>query len=712
MQFKTIIAKKLQKENNCCITIREFSHEKLRCPYQKNVPSSNQTNPNASRQMKLKEENIEYYKLLARTYPTIQAASTEIINLSAILNLPKGTEHFMSDIHGEYESFIHIVNNASGVVKRKINDVFGDTITQKDKAELGTLIFYPREKIKIIKHDYEDYLNDWYKVTLFRMVEVCRNASTKYTRSKVRKALPKDFAYVIEELLHEQENAPNKQEYYNGIIDTIIRINRADNFIEALSTIIRRLVIDHLHIVGDIFDRGPQPDRIIDTLMGFNGVDIQWGNHDILWMGAAMGCIGCISNVLRISARYDNLSIIEENYGINLMPLASFAMEAYANDDCEVFAPKEDSETEDNKNQQLLLRQMHKALSIIQFKAEGAIIKRNPWYQMEDRMLLNQINYADGTVVVDGVTYKLRDSNFPTIDPKNPYKLTTEEKKLMNRLQNSFINSEKLQKHLHYLYEVGSMALKFNNNLLYHGCIPMTKDGEFQSMKILDKDYAGRNLIEKLDHIMRKAFGNHLKNTPNSYELDFLWYLWTGPVSPVFGKKKMATFERSLIEDKIPHAEERNPYFDLRDDEKTCRKILEDFGINPDGGHIVNGHTPVKRKKGESPVKGNGKLIVIDGGLAKPYQNITGIAGYTLIYNSYGLILAAHKPFESAKKAILENVDISTSQQILERNNVRKRVGDTDIGAELKEQINNLQQLLEAFREGLIKEQHKRIKGI
>ncbi|MDA3868177.1 MAG: fructose-1,6-bisphosphatase [Salinivirgaceae bacterium] len=658
--------------------------------------------------MKLTKEEIEYYKLLARSYPTIQAASTEIINLSAILNLPKGTEHFMSDIHGEYESFIHIVNNASGVVKRKINDVFGETITQKDKAELATLIFYPREKLKIIKHDHEDDLADWYKVTLFRLVEVCRNASTKYTRSKVRKALPKDFAYVIEELLHEQENAPNKQEYYNGIIDTIIRIQRADNFIAAISNLIRRLVIDHLHIVGDIFDRGPEPDRVINKLQSFIGVDIQWGNHDILWMGAAMGCQGCISNVLRISARYDNLSIIEENYGINLMPLASFAMEAYEKDDCQVFAPKAGTSPDETKHQQQLIRQMHKAISVIQFKIEGAIIERNPWYQMQDRLILNNIDYTQGTITIDGKTYELKDKNFPTINPKNPYNMTKSESKLMAKLQQSFVNSEKLQKHLHYLFEVGSMYLIFNKNLLLHGCIPMTKDGEFMSMKIFDKDYSGKALNEKLDKIVRKAFGNHQKNTPNSYELDFLWYLWSGPVSPLYGKQKMATFERYLIADKTPHHEEKNPYFDLRDNEEVCRKILADFGIDPDEGHIVNGHTPVKRKTGESPVKGNGKLIVIDGGLAKPYQSITGIAGYTLIYNSYGLILAAHRPFESTRKAIVENADISTSQQILERNNVRKRVGDTDVGIDLKDQIFNLERLLVAYRDGIIKEQPKR----
>jgi fructose-1,6-bisphosphatase-3 len=655
--------------------------------------------------MKLTKEEVAYYKLLARSYPTIQAASTEIINLSAILNLPKGTEHFMSDIHGEYESFIHIVNNASGVVKRKINDVFGDTISQKDKAELGTLIFYPKDKIKQIKHDKIDELNDWYKVTLFRLVEVCRNASTKYTRSKVRKALPKDFAYVIEELLHEQENAPNKQEYYNGIIDTIIRINRADNFIVAISDLIRRLVIDHLHIVGDIYDRGPEPDRVIDTLMGFRDVDIQWGNHDILWMGAAMGCQGCISNVLRISARYENLPIIEENYGINLMPLATFAMETYADDSCDVFAPKEEVQTDLSKQQQLLIRQMHKAISVIQFKIEGAIIDRNPWYQMEDRKQLHLINHENGTILIDGKEYKLKDAQFPTIDPKDPYRLTVEEEKVMTRLHNSFVNSEKLQKHLHYLYETGSMYLVFNNNLLYHGCIPMTKDGEFQSMKIFDKEYKGKALVHKLENIVRKAFSNHLKGNPNSYELDFLWYLWAGPMSPLFGKKKMATFERYLIADKKTHEEEKNPYFELRDKEEACNKILEDFGINPEEGHIVNGHTPVKRKKGENPVKGNGKLIVIDGGLSKPYQNITGIAGYTLIYNSYGLILAAHKPFSSRKEAIKENIDISTTQQILERNNIRKRVGDTDVGVELKEQIKDLEILLEAYREGIIKEQ-------
>ncbi|PLX22693.1 MAG: class 3 fructose-bisphosphatase [Salinivirgaceae bacterium] len=660
--------------------------------------------------MKLTKDEVAYYKLLARSYPTIQAASTEIINLSAILNLPKGTEHFMSDIHGEYESFIHIVNNASGVVKRKINDVFGDTISQKDKAELGTLIFYPKDKIKQIRHDIEDELHDWYKVTLFRLVEVCRNASTKYTRSKVRKALPKDFAYVIEELLHEQENAPNKQEYYNGIIDTIIRINRADNFIVAISNLIRKLVIDHLHIVGDIFDRGPEPDRVINTLMSFKDVDIQWGNHDILWMGAAMGCQGCISNVLRISARYENLPIIEENYGINLMPLATFAMETYAKDQCLIFTPKEEAQTDISKQQKLLIRQMHKAISVIQFKIEGALIDRNPWYKMEDRKLLHKIDFEKGTVELDGETYQLKDFSFPTIDPKDPYKLTSDEEKVMQRLQNSFMNSEKLQKHLHYLYEIGSMYLVFNNNLLYHGCIPMTNHGEFQSMKIFDKEYKGKELVQKLESIVRKAFSNHLRGTPSSYELDFLWYLWAGPVSPLFGKKKMATFERYLIADKKSHAEEKNPYFELRDNEEACNRILADFGINPEDGHIVNGHTPVKRKKGENPVKGNGKLIVIDGGLSKPYQNITGIAGYTLIYNSYGLILAAHKPFVSRKEAIKENIDISTSQQILERNNIRKRVGDTDIGIELKEQITDLERLLEAYREGIIKEQTSRTK--
>ncbi len=658
--------------------------------------------------MKLTKEQLVYYKLLSRSFPTIQAASTEIINLSAILNLPKGTEHFMSDIHGEYDSFIHIVNNASGVVKRKINDVFGDTISQKDKSELATLIFYPKEKLQLVKHDYEDEIHDWYKVTLFRLVEVCRNASSKYTRSKVRKALPKDFAYVIEELLHEQENAPNKQDYYNGIIDTIIRIDRADNFVMAISDLIRRLVIDHLHIVGDIFDRGPEPDRVIDTLMSFKDVDIQWGNHDILWMGAAMGCWGCISNVLRIQARYDNLPIIEENYGINLMPLATFAMETYINDECMAFAPKAEAVDDNTPKQELLIRQMHKAISIIQFKIEGSIAERNPWYEMEDRLLLNHIDYEKGTIKINGKSYTLKDSSFPTIDPQKPHDLSEDEKKLMLRLANSFLNSEKLQKHLHYLYEIGSMHLVFNKNLLYHGCIPMTKDGDFQSMRIFDKSYKGKELILKLEKIVRKAYSNHLKGTPNSYELDFLWYLWAGPVSPLFGKQKMATFERYLIEEKETHKEDKNPYFDLRDQEEACNKILKNFGINPAEGHIVNGHTPVKRKKGESPVKGNGKLIVIDGGLAKPYQPITGIAGYTLIYNSFGLILAAHKPFLSRKKAIMENADISTNKQMLERNNVRKRVGDTDVGFELKEQIKDLECLLEAYREGIIKEQPKR----
>ncbi len=645
---------------------------------------------------------LRFLKSLSQRYPTIQKASTEIINLSAILNLPKGTEHFISDIHGEYEAFTHILNNASGVVKRKINDVFKDSLRQSEKLQLATLIYYPKEKLQHILRHEENHI-EWYKVTLHRLIEVCRSASGKYTRSKVRKMLPTDFAYVIEELLHEYDSDINKTEYYNSIIKAIIETGRADAFIYEICVLIRRLTIDRLHIVGDIFDRGPSPDIVIDTLMQYRDVDIQWGNHDVVWMGAALGCKACIASVIRMAARYDNLSTIEDNYGINLLPLATFAMETYGEEECLPYKPK--VPTSYSESQEMLVRRMHKAISIIQFKLDGQLIDRNPVFNMEHVKRMHRIDIEHGTIEIDGETYKLKDASFPTLDPKNPYELTKKEAAVIDRLQNTFLSSEKLRKHVQYLFDKGSMYLTFNSNLLVHGCIPLNDDGSLREVNVLGKNLKGKALFDELEKIMRRALANVNQGLPNSYELDYFWYLWQGPESPLFGKRKMATFEMYLVEDKKTHEEEKNPYFKLRDNETVCNNILAEFGLNPEDSHIINGHTPVKFAKGENPVKANGKLIVIDGGMAKAYQPVTGIAGYTLIYNSYGLILVAHKSFESKKKAIEEEVDISTMQTILKRVTNRKRVRDTDVGNELQKQINDLEFLLKAYREGVIREQ-------
>lgn len=649
------------------------------------------------------DTELRLLKSLSQRYPTIQKASTEIINLSAILNLPKGTEHFISDIHGEYEAFTHILNNASGVIKRKINDVFKDSLRQSEKSQLATLIYYPKEKLRYILRT-EENPKEWYKITLHRLIEVCRNASGKYTRSKVRKMLPADFAYVIEELLHEHDLDVNKSEYYNSIISAIIETGRADAFIYEICVLIRRLTIDRLHIVGDIYDRGPSPDVVIDTLMQYQDVDIQWGNHDVVWMGAALGSKACIASVIRMAARYDNLAIIEDNYGINLLPLATFAIETYGNEECLPFKPK--VQTNYSESQEMLVRRMHKAISIIQFKLDGQIIDNNPLFDMEHVKRMHRIDKEKGTVEIDGEIYPLKDTSFPTLDPKNPYKLTEEETAVIDRLQSTFLTSEKLRKHIQYLFDKGSMYLTYNSNLLVHGCIPLNEDGSLKEVKVLDKKLKGKALFDELEKIMRRAMANANQGLPNSYELDYFWYLWQGPDSPLFGKRKMATFEMYLVEDKKTHEEEKNSYFKLRDDETVCNNILKEFGLNPDDSHIINGHTPVKFSRGENPVKANGKLIVIDGGMSKAYQPVTGIAGYTLIYNSYGLILVAHKSFESKKKAIEEEVDISTMQTILKRVASRKRVGDTDIGIELQKQIKDLEFLLKAYREGVIREQN------
>lgn len=649
------------------------------------------------------QNELKYLNLLADRFSTIQSASTEIINLEAILKLPKGTEHFLSDIHGEHEIFSHVLKNASGVIRQKIEDVFKKTLRKFIKDELATLIYYPEEKLALIQNR-ETNIEEWYAVTLQRLIEVTRSAASKYTRSKVRKALPPDFAYIIEELLHESPTKQNKENYFEEIIQTIIRIERANEFIIAICKLIQRLAIDRLHVVGDIFDRGPSPEKVMDRLIDYHSVDIQWGNHDIIWMGSAAGIKALIANLVRISARYMNLNTIEDGYGISLMPLATFAMEVYKDDSCSLFQPKIPKGSDPNSKEVKMIRQMHKAISIIQFKLEAEIINRNPQFGMEDRNLLHLIDHENGTITIDGKEYPMLDKHFPTINPNNPYELTSEENEVMDRLRISFMHSERLKKHVKFLYAKGSMYMKYNDNLLLHGCVPMNMDGIYSAMTIEGQELSGCKLVNKFDVLARKAYFSRNDKKPDLLSCDHIWYLWCGPQSPLFGKKKMATFERYFITEKETHKEEKNPYFILNDNESVCRNILKEFGLDPDTSHIVNGHVPVKVKKGESPIKANGKLLVIDGGMSKAYQSETGISGYTLIYNSYGLVLVAHQTFESTHKAIEEESDILSNITYLEQNPKRKTVADTDGGKKLRQNINDLEMLLAAFRKGLIKE--------
>ncbi|MCI6277571.1 MAG: fructose-1,6-bisphosphatase [Clostridium sp.] len=647
--------------------------------------------------------DLRYLNLLANRYPTISSATTEIINLQAILNLPKGTEHFLTDIHGEYEPFIHVLKNASGVIKRKINDVFGNSLRSSEKKSLATLIYYPEQKLEIVLKE-EENIDDWYRITLYRLIAICRHVSSKYTRSKVRKALPADFAYIIEELLHEQPGREDKEEYYEEIIQTIITIDRAREFIIAISKLIQRLVIDRLHIIGDIYDRGPGAHIILDTLINYHSVDIQWGNHDILWMGAAAGSEVCIANVIRICARYANLDTLEDGYGINMLPLATFALDCYKKDPCKNFKPKFDAENEYSVTEQELIARMHKAIAIIQFKLEGEVIKRRPDFNMDHRLLLNKINYDDGTIELDGKVYKLNDTSFPTIDKKNPYKLTKEEKELMEKLKSSFVNSEKLQRHIRFLFTAGSIYLKYNSNLMFHGCIPLNEDGTFREVIIKGRKFKGKLVLDEAEKVCREGYFYENNKEAKLYGMDYMWYQWTGTNSSLFGKDKMTTFERYFIDDKNTHKETKNTYYKLRDDENMCNNVLKEFGLDIENSHIINGHIPVERKKGESPIKANGKLLVIDGGFSKAYQGKTGMAGYTLIYNSFGLQLISHEPFKSTESAIKEESDILSSTMVLERVVKRKRVEDTDVGQELMTRIKDLKVLLSAYRKGLIKE--------
>ena len=649
----------------------------------------------------LEQMQLKYLKSLANQYPNIAAASTEIINLQAILNLPKGTEHFLTDIHGEYEQFNHVLKNGSGAVRRQIDEEFGNTLSNKDKKSLATLIYYPQEKLDIVLGQ-EDNIEDWYKITLHRLVQITKKVASKYTRSKVRKALPKDFAYIIEELITERAEISDKEGYYNEIIHTIIRIGRAPEFIVALSNLIQRLVVDHLHIVGDIYDRGPGPHIIMDTLMKYHSVDIQWGNHDIVWMGAACGHLPCIATVVRIAARYGSLDTLEEGYGINLIPLATFALDTYKDTNCDTFAIKYN--TDYNTNDLSLDMKIHKAISIIQFKLEGQVIKKHPEFEMDDRLLLDKIDYEKKTVMVYGKEYHMNDVDFPTVDPADPYNLTPDEEQVMARIQQAFVKCEKLQRHVRFLFSNGGLYKVHNSNLLYHGCVPMDEKGNFKAVDVDGKRYRGKELYDILDNYARKGY--YSKNDPAGMRRaqDYIWYIWAGPNSPVFGKDKMATFERYFIEDKETHKEIKNSYYSLLDNEEVLNRILEEFGLDTHKSHIINGHVPVELKKGESPIKCDGKLLIIDGGFSKAYQSKTGIAGYTLVANSHGMRLVAHEPFESTEAAILHESDIFSDSTVVEVAANRIRVSDTDIGRELRESIKQLELLLQAYRDGSIVE--------
>jgi fructose-1,6-bisphosphatase III len=651
--------------------------------------------------MPFSEQEMHYLRLLAQQYPSIRAASTEIINLSAMLELPKGTEHFISDVHGEYEAFLHVLRNGSGSIKRRIEEVFQSTLVKREKRDLATLIYYPEQKMPLILQEMENP-DEWYRITLFRLIKLCRVTSSKYTRLQVRQALPDDFTYIIEELLHEQESIANRQEYYSSIIDTIIDTDRAGAFIIALARLIQRLSIARLHVIGDVYDRGPGAHIIMDQLLEHHAVDFQWGNHDIVWMGAAAGSEACIANVIRISLRYANMETLENGYAISMLPLVSLAVDVYGDDPCELFRPKLAAESFTEHEQQLMAR-MHKAITVIQLKLEGQIIQRRPQFQMEDRLLMDKVDYDKGTVLVGEQTYPLLDRNFPTIDPVNPYELSPQETAVMEKLRLSFTNSERLQNHVRFLFSKGSMYLVYNGNLLYHGCIPMTRRGTLRHFTFDGVDHSPKAFMDRLERLARQGYFAD-DSGKKQYGQDTMWYLWSGAQSPLFGKDKMATFERYFVEDKATHKEEMNPYYDFRTRQEVAQEILTEFGLDPETAHIINGHVPVKVKRGESPLKAGGRLLVIDGGFAKAYQSQTGIAGYTLIFNSYGLLLAAHQPFESTQKAIEEGMDIHSKTDILEHNFKRIRVRDTDMGRDIQQRIDELKQLLAAYRSGVIKE--------
>ena len=643
---------------------------------------------------------LRYLKLLSKSFPTAAKASAEIINLNAILNLPKATEVFASDVHGEYTAFIHLLRNGSGSVKLKIDDAFGDELTEAEKSSLAALIYYPTEKMAAVLPGVADE-NAWYAQTILKLVAVCKQAAGKHSRSKVRKAMPADFAYILEELITESNLAVDKQAYYDAIIDAVIRTGCAATLIEGMCVMIKQLSLDHLHLVGDVYDRGPAPHLIMDTLMRFHSLDIQWGNHDVVWMGAALGQRGCIAHVVRNCARYGNLSVLEDAYGINILPLASFALEAYKDDPCVAFGLKGDPQLAPHDLEMNV--KIQKAMAIIQFKVEAKIIDENPSFALSDRKLLDKIDYEKGTVVVDGVEYELIDKVFPTIDPSDPFRLTPEEEEVMQRLEQAFIGSEKLQRHMRFFLDAGSLYKIANGNLLFHAGVPLNDDGSLMEVDVYGGKYKGRALYDVLDRYVRDAY-NSASPIARKRGADMLWWLWLAPGSPLFAKSKMATFELYLIAEKEARKEVKNPFYTFLENEEVMAGIFRDFGLDPKTSRIVCGHVPVKVKDGEDPVKCGGKVLTIDGGFSKAYQKTTGIAGYTLISNSYGFVLAAHEPLESVETAVVDEVDIHSSRRVVEHLTQRILVADTDTGTELKEQIDDLEKLLEAYRQNLIVE--------
>ncbi|PAE06378.1 fructose-bisphosphatase class III [Terribacillus saccharophilus] len=637
--------------------------------------------------------NTKYLDLLAQKYDTEEKVVTEIINLKAILNLPKGTEHFVSDLHGEYQAFQHVLRNGSGRVKEKIRDIFSGVIFEKEIDELAALVYYPEEKLQIIKNDFnqDEDLNEWYKKTIKRMIKLISYASSKYTRSKLRKALPNQFAYIIEELLYKTEESGNKEQYYHEILEQIISLGQADKLITGLAYSTHQLVVDHLHVVGDIYDRGPEPDKIMEELINYHSVDVQWGNHDVLWIGAFAGSKVCLANILRICARYDNLDIIEDVYGINLRPLLNLAEKYY--DDNPAFRPKTQADKKTSEEEIVQITKMHQAISMIQFKLESPIIKRRAFFNMEERLLLEKIDFNSNEITLNGESYPLENTCFSTINPKQPDMLLEEEQQVIEKLLFSVQHSEKLARHMNFLMRKGSLYLRYNGNLLIHGCIPIDENGNMENMEIEGKKYAGRELLDRFEQFLRYSFAH--PEVTDDLATDMVWYLWTGEYSSLFGKRAMTTFERYFIKDKVTHKEIKNHYYHLRENEETCEKILAEFDLDPEHGHIINGHTPVKEIEGENPIKANGKIIVIDGGFSKAYQSKTGIAGYTLLYNSYGMKLVAHKHFNSKDEVLHDGTDVLSVKRLVDKELERKKVLETNVGEELCQEINILRDLME-----------------
>lgn len=628
--------------------------------------------------MNITGDRMKFLRLLSEKYPTRQQVCTEIINLQAILNLPKGTEHFMSDLHGEYEAFFHILNNSAGVIREKVDMAFEEVLTARERSSLCTLIYYPQEKLRRIREEGRN-TEEWYRFVLQKLIDLAKLLSSKYTRSKVRKAMPSEYSYILDELLHAQPDEDNNQlVYHSKIIDTLLRLEEGDDFIIALSSLIKRLAVDHLHIVGDIFDRGERPDAILNMLMDHHSLDIEWGNHDILWMGAACGSQACIAAVVRNCLSYNNISVLEQGYGISLRPLVLFAEKMYDEEDPNKAAKK--------------------AISIILFKLEGQIIRRNPEYQMEDRLLLDKVDYENASIELGGKTYPLKEKRFPTVDRDDPYKLSQAEREIMDELEKLFLESEQLQRHVEFLYSHGSMYQVFNGNLLFHGCVPLDEDGALKAIHLEGRIYQGRSYMDYADMAARRAFFN--EDPPQRY-LDFMWYLWCGSNSPLSGRV-VKTFERTFIDDKSTWEEPKNPYYEYQSSEPVCRMLLREFGLYSENSHIINGHTPVHVNQGENPLKAHGRLIVIDGGFCKAYQKTTGIAGYTLIFNSHGMRLKSHQPFSGMEAALEENMDIDSESQQVVTFPKRVMVADTDTGERLKEQIADLEDLLTAYREGWI----------